>query len=225
MFGYTTIFVTACLITVGSAKGTRCRKCFDFGGKLLFHSHSTKNCEKPSSSECATSNYTCMEFVGTLDIKIILTTSMNITTRYCAVTNQTGCQKIDFADPNHDPTGIISEITTGMKKIPKLSTLFSIQNISGSVCVSGSKPEKKAITEVHSVSIASTPGSSIVSRITTDTTKIPDMSSVHSKINCLVVLVCQESQLESTQNQEFPLQFQMTNIPEVLQLLVMDGKL
>lgn len=106
---------------------------------------------------------------------------MNITTRYCAVTNQTGCQKIDFADPNHDPTGVISEITTGMKKIPKLSTLFSFKNISGSVCVSGSKPEKKAITEVQSVSIASTPGSSIVSRITTDTTKIPDMSSVHSK--------------------------------------------
>lgn len=108
---------------------------------------------------------------------VVLTHSLNITARYCAVIKQTGCVKIDFADLDHDPTGVISEITTRMKKIPALSSVLSIKSISGSVCVSGNKHGIKAITEVPSVSSsASTPSSVSVSRFTTRINAKPGIS-------------------------------------------------
>lgn len=82
-----------------------------------------------------------MEFVGTIDIekngwRHSSSYNFNITTSYCEVTNQKGCQETDLADPNHDLTKLKSEIKTGLKKINQFIHGFSFKKISGSICES-----------------------------------------------------------------------------------------
>ncbi|XP_063431531.1 uncharacterized protein LOC134714219 [Mytilus trossulus] len=138
---FMTLAISYCLTDLSSAKGPQCGKCFDVSLKVLLLNVKTKNCDKVSTSRCATANHKCMEFEGTAGLKISvwpisLYPSAGIKTRYCKITSQTGCQKTDLTNPSIDPTNIVSKVIQVIHAIPMMSYAFKIKTLSGKVCVS-----------------------------------------------------------------------------------------